>query len=405
MLTIHRSKGLEFPIVYCPFLWEPSRIPRRASPVFFHDPAAGRRAHDRRRARGRDVPAHLEQYSIEQRGEDLRLAYVALTRARHQAVIWWAGTWYSRDSPLGRLLFAQDADGTSPRRQTPRRPTRPWSSASMSSPRAAPGRYRVERSRLGRRRRWAPPATAPASSTRARFDRRLDLRLAADLLHRHHRRGARAAGRERARAAGRQRRARGAGAVARPRRAAARPQLERAIAARRRCRPGLRVRNVRAPRARGDRLRRRRPRRRARAASRWPRRSRAARSSRRPEPRWRGSAGGDRDAARRAARRRALRDVARADRLDELEFELPLAGGDEPAGRLTLSALAARCCASTSPPAIRCGYAERLEDPALRRERAGLPDRQIDLVVAAATGRASRSSTTRRTGSAPSASR
>ena len=28
-----------------------------------------------------------------------------------------------------------------------------------------------------------------------------------------------------------------------------------------------------------------------------------------------------------------LRDVARADRLDELEFELPLAGGDEPTGR------------------------------------------------------------------------
>ena len=35
-----------------------------------------------------------------------------------------------------------------------------------------------------------------------------------------------------------------------------------------------------------------------------------------------------------------LRDVGRADRLDELEFELPLAGGDEPTGRLTLQAIA-----------------------------------------------------------------
>jgi exodeoxyribonuclease V beta subunit len=34
-----------------------------------------------------------------------------------------------------------------------------------------------------------------------------------------------------------------------------------------------------------------------------------------------------------------LRDVARADRLDELEFELPLAGGDDPTGRLTLAAI------------------------------------------------------------------
>ncbi len=43
VLTIHRSKGLEFPIVYCPFLWEPGCIPRDAEPVFFHDPAAGDR--------------------------------------------------------------------------------------------------------------------------------------------------------------------------------------------------------------------------------------------------------------------------------------------------------------------------------------------------------------------------
>ena len=41
VLTIHRSKGLEFPVVYLPFLWEPGYIPGGAQPIFFHDPDAG----------------------------------------------------------------------------------------------------------------------------------------------------------------------------------------------------------------------------------------------------------------------------------------------------------------------------------------------------------------------------
>ncbi len=50
----------------------------------------------------------------EQRGEELRLLYVAMTRARHQLVIWWAATANAKDSPLGRLLFSRDAEGGIP---------------------------------------------------------------------------------------------------------------------------------------------------------------------------------------------------------------------------------------------------------------------------------------------------
>ncbi len=103
VLTIHRSKGLEFPIVYCPFLWDGWEM-KVGIPVF-HDP-------DNNDVLTIDVGGEslgfarrLQLHQLEQRGEDLRLMYVALTRARHQAVLWWAGSSNSGDSPLGRLLF------------------------------------------------------------------------------------------------------------------------------------------------------------------------------------------------------------------------------------------------------------------------------------------------------------
>jgi exodeoxyribonuclease V beta subunit len=76
-----------------------------------------------------------------------------------------------------------------------------------------------------------------------------------------------------------------------------------------------------------------------------------------------------------------LRDVARADRLDELEFELPLAGGDDPSGRLTLEGIAGalRAHVASGDPMER--YAARLEDPALRSSVRGFLTGSIDLVM------------------------
>ena len=108
VLTVHRSKGLEFPIVYCPYLWNEGWIDRKDPPVF-HDPANGdRRTIDVGGKDGPDFSTNWQRYVEEERGEELRLAYVALTRARHQAVVWWATSFGSRESALGRLLFAPD---------------------------------------------------------------------------------------------------------------------------------------------------------------------------------------------------------------------------------------------------------------------------------------------------------
>jgi exodeoxyribonuclease V beta subunit len=76
-----------------------------------------------------------------------------------------------------------------------------------------------------------------------------------------------------------------------------------------------------------------------------------------------------------------LRDLARADRLDELVFELPLAGGDTPRGRLTVAAIAAVLGRHAGPGDPVAGYAERLADPALEQDLRGYLTGSIDLVA------------------------
>jgi exodeoxyribonuclease V beta subunit len=72
-----------------------------------------------------------------------------------------------------------------------------------------------------------------------------------------------------------------------------------------------------------------------------------------------------------------LRYVALGDRLDELEFELPLAGGDTPSGRVALDAIAS----VIADDPVLAGYAERLADPALRSSVRGYLTGSIDLVL------------------------
>ncbi len=78
----------------------------------------------------------------------------------------------------------------------------------------------------------------------------------------------------------------------------------------------------------------------------------------------------------------ALRDFARADRLDELGFELPLAGGDEPRGWAELSQVAAALEQLLGAGDPLAGYAQRLRDDAgLRHSVRGYLTGSLDLVV------------------------
>jgi exodeoxyribonuclease V beta subunit len=70
--TMHKSKGLEYRHVFIPFLFST----RKAEECWFHD-AQGQRSLDLQRS-----PANMHQAEQDRLAEDMRLLYVALTRAR-----------------------------------------------------------------------------------------------------------------------------------------------------------------------------------------------------------------------------------------------------------------------------------------------------------------------------------
>jgi exodeoxyribonuclease V beta subunit len=390
VLTVHRSKGLEFPFVYLPFLWEPGYIPSGRQPVFFHDPDAGDARMIDVSLQGPDYQRHQQQAVVEQRGEDLRLAYVALTRAQHQAVVWWTASWDSRNSPLGRLLFARDEKGdVAPSGGSP-----PADGAALARfgvlAQEAPGAIAVERSTLsGLPVAWSGPLRAADELGAATFDRGLDVRWRrtsySDIT----------AGTYEPWVTSEPEEAVLADEPVAPVPSAAPAAADRAASASALDAPsllgampvGVRVGTLvhrvleatdfAAPDLDGELA--------VRIATAQARQNvdigdpalavaglRAAIET---------PLGPLLDGAR-------LRDIGRADRLDELDFELPLAGGDDPSGLLAVTAIGDVLRAHLPAGDPLAGYAERLDDPALRRILRGYLTGSLDLVarVTAADG-------------------
>lgn len=111
--TVHTSKGSEFPVVLVPFGWDLIRAAQRSDFPRGHDAAGRRTVHV-----GGPGSAGFEQSRDAERadeaGEMLRLLYVAATRAVSRLVLWWAPTWNTRSSPLHRLLAADDPTAPQP---------------------------------------------------------------------------------------------------------------------------------------------------------------------------------------------------------------------------------------------------------------------------------------------------
>lgn len=107
IVTIHASKGLEYPVVFIPFLWSttPRGKGRFEQSIAFHD-------HTGAPCLALDSVswgAHLAPADKERLAEDIRLTYVALTRARASAYLVWGkvNNAYAGSSALAWLLHPE----------------------------------------------------------------------------------------------------------------------------------------------------------------------------------------------------------------------------------------------------------------------------------------------------------
>jgi exodeoxyribonuclease V beta subunit len=107
LATVHKSKGLEYPIVFCPFLWKAADSSKREE-VLFHDPEADHRLTLDLRDK-KAVPEHDRLTGEERMAESLRVLYVALTRAQNRCYVYAGDISRFDGSPLAHVLGSPTA--------------------------------------------------------------------------------------------------------------------------------------------------------------------------------------------------------------------------------------------------------------------------------------------------------
>ena len=109
IVTMHRSKGLEYSVVFCPCLWQRSnRLKSEKHVITCH--ADGRMIVD---LGSEEFEQRRVQALNEELAEDLRIAYVAVTRAKYRCYLVWADVrseQTANESAMAWLLEFADAD-------------------------------------------------------------------------------------------------------------------------------------------------------------------------------------------------------------------------------------------------------------------------------------------------------
>ena len=102
IVTMHKSKGLEYPIVFCPFNWDGSH--QRGNEFIYHD-EKNRRIYE---IGSSEYEEHKKYAEKELLAENLRLLYVALTRAKYQCYLAWGRFNKAETSALAYLFHKPD---------------------------------------------------------------------------------------------------------------------------------------------------------------------------------------------------------------------------------------------------------------------------------------------------------
>ncbi|WP_151525781.1 UvrD-helicase domain-containing protein [Serinicoccus kebangsaanensis] len=174
LATIHGSKGLQYPVVYLPSLGDRWVSDSPSIPLFHGDPPQRTRCLDV----GGDHPANpgwaesVRRHKEEDAGESLRLLYVALTRAQSQVVTWWAPVNNASSSALHRVLFGREpGQGEVP--QTVRVPRQDDAATQRLQQWVDEGAFSLERADHATDLAPAPPPEVPDLAL-ARWTRRVD---------------------------------------------------------------------------------------------------------------------------------------------------------------------------------------------------------------------------------------